>query len=90
MKRITQWSIITFIIMEYWDFLRECVETSIVQRIKSIGMNCGCEYTAFPQFADIDSYSRYDHSIGVALIIWHFTHDRKQAILTPDGIQYAS
>ena len=37
-------------------------------------------YTAFPQFADIDSYSRYDHSIGVALIIWHFTHDRKQAI----------
>ena len=62
------------------DFLRECIETPIVQRIKSIGMNCGCEYTAFPQFADIDSYSRYDHSIGVALIIWHFTHDRKQAI----------
>ena len=62
------------------DFLRECIETPIVQRIKSIGMNCGCEYTSFPQFADIDSDSRYDHSIGVALIIWHFTHDRKQAI----------
>ena len=62
------------------DFLRECIETPIVQRIKSIGMNCGCEYTSFPQFADIDSYSRYDHSIGVALIVWHFTHNRKQAI----------
>ena len=62
------------------DFLRECIETPIVQRIKSIGMNCGCEYTSFPQFADIDSYSRYDHSVGVALIVWHFTHNRKQAI----------
>ena len=62
------------------DFLRECIETPIIQRIRSIGMNCGCEYTAFPQFADIDSYSRYDHSVGVALIVWHFTYDRKQAI----------
>ncbi len=62
------------------DFLRECMDTPIVQRIKSIGMNCGCEYTAFPRFAGIDPYSRYDHSVGVALIIWHFTHDRKQAV----------
>ena len=62
------------------DFLRECMDTPIVQRIKSIGMNCGCEYTAFPRFAGIDPYSRYDHSVGVALIIWHFTHDRKQVI----------
>ena len=61
-------------------FLRECIETPIIQRIRSIRMNCGCEYTAFPQFADIDSYSRYDHSVGVALIVWHFTYDRKQAI----------
>ena len=29
------------------DFLRECMDTPIIQRIKSIGMNCGCEYTAF-------------------------------------------
>ena len=62
------------------SFLNECIETPIVERIKHIGMNCGCEYTAFPQFAGIDSYSRYDHSIGVALIVWHFTHNRKQAI----------
>ena len=61
-------------------FLRECMETPPVQRIKSVGMNCGCEYTAFPQFADMDSYSRYDHSVGVALIVWHFTHDRRQAV----------
>ena len=61
-------------------FLDECMETPVVKRIKDIGMNCGCEYTSFPQFADLESYSRYDHSIGVALIVWHFTHDRKQAV----------
>ena len=61
-------------------FLDECMETPVVKRIKDIGMNCGCEYTSFPQFADLEAYSRYDHSIGVALIVWHFTHDRKQAV----------
>ena len=25
-------------------------------------------------------YSNLDHSIGVALIIWNFTHDKKQTI----------
>ena len=62
------------------EFLSECIETPLLQRIRAVGMNCGCEYTAFPQFADIDAYSRYDHSIGAALIVWHFTKDRKQAI----------
>ena len=62
------------------DFLHECMETPLVRRIKYIGMNCGCEYTAFPRFEDLDPYSRYDHSIGVALIVWHFTHDRRQAV----------
>ena len=62
------------------SFLNECIKTPIIERIKLIGMNCGCEYTAFPQFADLAPYSRYDHSLGVALIVWHFTHDRKQAV----------
>ena len=61
-------------------FLTECMKTPILKRLKLIGMNCGCEYTSFPQFAGLDSYSRYDHSIGVALIIWHFTGNRAQTI----------
>ena len=61
-------------------FLSECIKTPILKRLKLVGMNCGCEYTSFPQFVDLDSYSRYDHSIGVALIIWHFTRDRAQTI----------
>jgi len=43
-------------------------------------MNCGCEYTAFPLFSGIAPYSRFDHSMGVALIIWHFTHNMAQAL----------
>jgi len=46
-----------------------------MQRLRDVGMNCGCEYTAFPRFRALGSYSRFDHSVGVALIVWHFTGD---------------
>ena len=62
------------------EFLREFAQTPPMERLKNIGMNCGCEYTQFPRFAEIGPYSRYDHSLGVALIVWHFTGDRAQAV----------
>lgn len=49
-------------------------------RLKEVGMNCGLEYTSFPLFKGIDSYSRYAHSLGVGEIVWRFTHDPKQAL----------
>lgn len=61
-------------------FLQEAAATPPMQRLKNVGMNCGCEYTAFPLFASCKPYSRIDHSLGAALIVWHFTGDRKQAI----------
>lgn len=61
-------------------FLREFSAAPPMARLKDVGMNCGCEYTRFPRFRDIGPYSRYDHSLGVALIVWHFTGDRKQAL----------
>ena len=51
-----------------------------MQRLKDVGMHCGCEYTSFPMFAGLDNYSRYKHSVGCALIVWHFTQDRRQTI----------
>lgn len=60
-------------------FLAACAQTPPVQRLKDIGMNCGCEYTALPRFCGLPPYSRYNHSIGVALIVWHFTGDPAQA-----------
>ena len=43
-------------------------------------MNCGCEYTSFPMFAGIGPYSRFNHSMGVGLIVWHFTKSMEQAM----------
>ena len=59
--------------------LTELAETPELLRLGQVGMNCGCEYTAFPQFAGSGSYSRLEHSLGVGLIVWHFTGDSAQA-----------
>lgn len=59
--------------------IRACMETPCMQRLRHVGMNCGCEYTSFPRFAGLEPYSRFDHSLGVALIVWRFTHDEQQA-----------
>ena len=62
------------------DFLREACETDALLRLKSVGMNCGCEYADFPRFRALAPYSRFDHSLGVALIVWRHTRDKKQAM----------
>lgn len=62
------------------DFLREAALTPPMQRLRDVGMNCGCEYTAFPRFSRCTKYSRYDHSLGVGLIVWHFTASPAQAL----------
>ena len=61
-------------------FIEELINTPEFKRLSNVGMNCGCEYTNFPLFSKGKNYTRYDHSIGVALIIWHFTKDIKQSI----------
>ena len=59
--------------------LAQLAETPALQRLALVGMNCGCEYTAFPRFSRGRAYSRYVHSLGVGAIVWHFTRDAKQA-----------
>lgn len=59
--------------------LAELAAAPELARLKGVGMNCGCEYTAFPRFANGGTYSRYLHSLGVGLIVWHFTGDPAQA-----------
>lgn len=61
-------------------FLAEAAATPPMQRLRGVGMNCGCEYTAFPQFERWQSYSRFDHCLGAALIVWHFTSDPMQTL----------
>lgn len=61
------------------EWMHALLETDAMQRLQDVGMNCGCEYTAFPIFSDLQPYSRLEHSLGVALIVWHFTEDMTQA-----------
>ncbi len=74
--------------MNHWSFYNHEVPayiegfcgTEAMNRLKDIGMNCGCEYTSFPRFRHLQKYSRFDHSLGAALIVHHFSNDPKQAI----------
>ena len=61
------------------EFLLRLCQTPPLRRLADVGMNCGCEYTAFPRFAGIGRYSRLEHSLGAALIVWRFTRSEAQA-----------
>ena len=60
------------------DFLYDYINTPEMQRIGKIGCGCGTDYTKI--FNNKFFYSNLDHSIGVALIIWNFTKNKKQTI----------
>lgn len=62
------------------SFLLPFLKSEEMQRIDYVGMHCGMEYTHFPFYKDFKKYSRYEHSLGVALIVYHFTHDIKMTL----------
>ena len=63
---------------EYPDFLDRYLELPCLKRLAGIGLLCGTDWTKL--YKNQFYYSRLDHSVGVALIIWHFTHDKKQTL----------
>ena len=60
--------------------LGELSRTPEMRRLRDVGMNCGCEYTSFRLFRKLKPYSRWEHSVGTARIVWHFTGDLTQAV----------
>jgi len=62
------------------EFLYTAARTPALQRLKDVGMHCGCQYTDFPLFRGLAPYSRFDHSLAVARILWDFTEDPKQVL----------
>lgn len=63
---------------EFPKWLLEYIETPEMKRIGTISMSCGTDYSKC--FNVRYWYSNLDHSVGVALIIWNFTHDKKQTL----------
>ena len=61
------------------EFLDDLARTGVMERLRQVGMDCGCEYTSFPLFHRGRPSSRWEHSLGVGLIVWHFAGDRPQA-----------
>lgn len=63
---------------EFPKWLLEYIYTPEMIRLDGIGMSCGTLYTKV--YNDKYFYSSLTHSVAVALIIWNFTHDKKQTI----------
>ena len=59
-------------------FLDKYLQLPVLKRLQGVGLLCGTDWT--PLYKNRFYYSRLDHSLGVALIVWHFTHDKAQTI----------
>lgn len=63
---------------EYPLWLDKYINTSEMKRLDGISVSCGTDYCGIynPPYM----YSNLAHSIGVALIIWNFTKDKKATL----------
>ena len=63
---------------EYPEWLNDYIEVPALLKQQYISMSCGTYYSDL--YGQTFFYTSLDHSIAVALIIWNFTHDKKQTI----------
>lgn len=68
-----------FIDKEYPHFIDKYLTTDTLNRLKHITQFCGCDYTNL--YSPLFKYTRFDHSLVVAHMTWHFTHDKKETIM---------
>ena len=67
-----------FIDPEYPYFIDKYLSTETLKRILNVSQFCGCDYTNLYQILFL--YTRFHHSLVVAHMTWHFTHDKKATI----------
>lgn len=63
---------------DYPEFLDDYIATKEMQRLDGINQICGAYWRKENIYEHM--YSVLMHSVAVALIIWNFTHDKKQTI----------
>ena len=63
---------------EFPEWLKDYINTKELLKQNYISVTCGTIYSDLYESSFF--YSSLDHSIAVALIIWHFTHDKKQTL----------
>lgn len=63
---------------EFPGWINDYINTKELLSQKYISVTCG---TIYSNLSESDFFfSSLDHSVAVALIIWHFTHDKKQTL----------
>ena len=60
------------------EWLNDYIETKELLKQRYISVTCGKIYSDL--FESEFFFSSLDHSVAVALIVWHFTHDKKQTL----------
>ena len=60
------------------EWLNEYIDTKELLIQQYISITCGTIYSDL--FESNFFFSTLDHSVAVALIVWHFTHDKKQTL----------
>ena len=60
------------------EWLNEYINTKELLSQQYISITCGTIYSNL--FESDFFFSSLDHSVAVALIVWHFTHDKKQTL----------
>lgn len=68
-----------FIDSNYPTFIDKYLTTKTMERIKHVTQFCGCDYTNL--YSPLFKYTRFDHSLVVAHMTWHFTHNKKETII---------
>lgn len=63
---------------EFPEFLYEYIETPEMKRLKGTSIGCGTDWTNL--FHNKFFQTNLEHSVGVALIVWHFTKNKKQTL----------
>ena len=63
---------------EFPGWINDYINTKELLSQKYISVTCGTIYSSL--FESDFFFSSLDHSVAVALIIWHFTHDKKQTL----------
>ena len=63
---------------DFPEWLNEYIDTKELLSQQYISVTCGTIYSDL--FESEFFFSSLDHSVAVALIIWHFTHDKKQTL----------
>ena len=60
------------------EWLLDYIDTEEMARLSGISMLCGTDYSKMYNYSSFNSV--LDHSVGVALMVWNFTHDKKQTL----------